>query len=299
MNLTTGDQDSHDLTFLWENQSWEPSNSDESGESKENMTPLNESKERNEGDQAVVKKKRSRRITSENENIASGEGKHGKGRESDHEMHIWTERERRKKMRNMFASLHALLPQLPSKADKSTIVDEAVNYIRSLQKNLQQLEKQKQERLQRVSTFACESSIVNSQWQPYDLRDAIITDQGSYNNFSNAITMGTSSSAPSTSQQQIAPFDRWTTANVALNICGGDAQFSIYAPKKPNLLTTIAYVLDKYNIEVMSANILSNRSENSCMVLAQAKRAPSQFPDAISAKEAFKQAAGEITLFIS
>lgn len=33
----------------------------------------------------------------------------------DHEIHIWTERERRKKMRDMFAKLHALLPQLPPK----------------------------------------------------------------------------------------------------------------------------------------------------------------------------------------
>lgn len=37
------------------------------------------------------------------------------GGESEHEMHIWTERERRKKMRNMFSSLHSLLPQLPAK----------------------------------------------------------------------------------------------------------------------------------------------------------------------------------------
>lgn len=33
----------------------------------------------------------------------------------DHEIHIWTERERRKKMRDMFSKLHALLPQLPPK----------------------------------------------------------------------------------------------------------------------------------------------------------------------------------------
>lgn len=39
----------------------------------------------------------------------------GGGDYSEHDMHIWTERERRKKMRNMFSSLHALLPQLPAK----------------------------------------------------------------------------------------------------------------------------------------------------------------------------------------
>lgn len=36
---------------------------------------------------------------------------------SDHDIHIWTERERRKKMRNMFSNLHALLPHLPPKVN--------------------------------------------------------------------------------------------------------------------------------------------------------------------------------------
>lgn len=37
--------------------------------------------------------------------------------DQDHhdELHIWTERERRKKMRNMFSVLHSLLPQLTLK----------------------------------------------------------------------------------------------------------------------------------------------------------------------------------------
>ncbi|KAG8368401.1 hypothetical protein BUALT_Bualt15G0041700 [Buddleja alternifolia] len=41
----------------------------------------------------------------------------GGGESDDHELHIWTERERRKKMRNMFSNLHALLPHLPPKAN--------------------------------------------------------------------------------------------------------------------------------------------------------------------------------------
>lgn len=48
------------------------------------------------------------------------EGKGGGG-DSDHELHIWTERERRKKMRNMFSGLHALLPHLPPKVINSII----------------------------------------------------------------------------------------------------------------------------------------------------------------------------------
>ncbi|KAK4599379.1 hypothetical protein RGQ29_009440 [Quercus rubra] len=72
----------------------------------------------------------------------------GGGGESEHETHIRTERQRRKKMSNMFSSLHALLPQLPAKVDKSTIVNEAVNYIKTLEHTLETLQKQRIEKLQ-------------------------------------------------------------------------------------------------------------------------------------------------------
>lgn len=36
----------------------------------------------------------------------------GGGDSDEHEIHIWTERERRKKMRNMFANLHDLIPHI-------------------------------------------------------------------------------------------------------------------------------------------------------------------------------------------
>lgn len=59
---------------------------------------------------AQVGQKRSRKGNNPKSDKTSGDGG-----ESEHEMHIWTERERRKKMRNMFSGLHALLPQLPAK----------------------------------------------------------------------------------------------------------------------------------------------------------------------------------------
>lgn len=41
----------------------------------------------------------------------------------EHEIHIWTERERRKKMRSLFENLHGLLPQLPAKVKKNCVND--------------------------------------------------------------------------------------------------------------------------------------------------------------------------------
>lgn len=43
------------------------------------------------------------------------------GEAGNQEIHIWTERERRKKMRNMFSNLHALLPQLPPKVNDTQV----------------------------------------------------------------------------------------------------------------------------------------------------------------------------------
>ncbi|XP_050895864.1 transcription factor bHLH95-like [Lathyrus oleraceus] len=99
------------------------------GSSKRNldMNSLNRNEVINEGGVVLVNGKPNR-------------GKGGKYRDSHHEMHIWSKRERRKKIRNMVASLHALLPDFPSKVDKSTIVDAAVKEIKNLQQILENLE---------------------------------------------------------------------------------------------------------------------------------------------------------------
>jgi len=111
--------------FIWENHPWgDLPNSDNLGESsKKRIKPLNQNEGINEGE-APVSKKRSRGGVV----IRSDEEKDRKYRDFDHEMHILTERERRKKMRNMFDSLHALLPELPSKVNSfsSSIISKII-----------------------------------------------------------------------------------------------------------------------------------------------------------------------------
>lgn len=128
----------HDEGFLWGSQSWGFSNSDDNSGNSEgyiidsemnvpnnkppgsnshhSQTPVAETTKTSAvpaPSSAAPSKKRCRGGPSRPKN---SEGKGGAGSEAgDHETHIWTERERRKKMRNMFAGLHALLPQLPPK----------------------------------------------------------------------------------------------------------------------------------------------------------------------------------------
>lgn len=117
----------HD-SFLCENESWDFSNSENSAGDKDKLsgkkargsTSNSQTEMGMEEAAPPSKKKRAGRggVRKNVEGMIIGDkGKEeGKGAgESDHEIHIWTERERRKKMRNMFTNLHALLPHLHPK----------------------------------------------------------------------------------------------------------------------------------------------------------------------------------------
>ncbi|XP_004505414.1 transcription factor bHLH95-like [Cicer arietinum] len=250
------DDDDDVAVFMQENESWSPSNSDETRREE-------------------VNKKRSR------EEVAS--------KNVTDSNHLWIERERRKKMRNMYDILHSLLPHLPSKADSSTILDEAVKQIQNLQQTLKKLEKQKQEKLKSIYQFRCESSTINSQRHPYKSREVFISGEGSSS--SNSVN------AFSTPRPTVA-FQSWYSSNVVLNICGDEAQFCICATRKPGLLTTVAFVMEKHSIALIYANIFCNGI--GYMIQAHVKRVSHEFQDAIIlAEETYKQAAEEIKKLIS
>ncbi|XP_026658057.2 transcription factor bHLH95 [Phoenix dactylifera] len=221
---------------------------------------------------------------------SKGGSHEGKGPiESDHEMHIWTERERRKKMRNMFTGLHALLPQLPPKADKSTIVDEAVKYIKKLQQNVQTLEKQKEERIRGVTLEEPSSQI---QRMETTTREAFIADQ--VKNWA-AANSPTAVSIP----RCRSSFQTWTSPNVVLNVTGPDAHISICTAKKPGILSSIVYALEKHKLEVVSAQISSNIFRSMIMIHAHASGISDQFPEMLMIEDLYKYAVGEMLLWLS
>ncbi|EEF52378.1 conserved hypothetical protein [Ricinus communis] len=215
--------------------------------------------------------------------------------ESEHEAHILTERERRKKMRTMFTNLHALLPQLPAKADKSTIVDEAIKYVRTLEETLQTLEKQRQEKLQ-GATFAdsSEPSVITVQTEAVESREAFLAIQGPSKNYPRATKM------PHMLPVSLTPacFQTWFSPNVVMNMCGDDAQISVCSVKKPGLLTSIVYILQKHKLDVVSAHISSDQFRSIYMIHAHAGGACGQYPEALSVEDTFKLAAGEMNLWL-
>ncbi|KAL6218851.1 hypothetical protein ACLB2K_012058 [Fragaria x ananassa] len=244
------------------------------------------------------------------------EGRRGSDSEDDHELHIYTERERRKKMRNMFANLHALLPQLPSKADKSTIVDEAVTYIKRLEITLQSLQQQKRERMRNSTMVNYNHTpiLMNSQNVVYDSREGILPSHVSSSNLVDASTTTTTANGlniipdfnplnNSFSTNSLSPeplvFKTWTSPNVVLNMCRNEAQISVCTPKKPGIFSQICYILDKYKLVMVTAHINSDSHRSMYMIQAQPSSASdNQLLDMFPAEEIFKQAVTEINLCV-
>ncbi|MFS7920079.1 putative transcription factor bHLH family [Helianthus anomalus] len=204
---------------------------------------------------------------------------------SDHDLHIWTERERRKKMRNMFHQLHALMPQLPQKVDKAAIVDEAVDYIKTLQQTLQRLETKKVERLDGPSTKTTTGST----------RESFLADQGSS---IGKVSSSSSNSLISFPLSSTKIFQTWVSSKVTLNVCDIDAHISICAPRKPGLLTAICYVLEKHKLEIVSADISTDELKSLFMIHVRANTCD-QVMEMSHYDEIYKQAASEITHWVN
>ncbi|KAL5538110.1 hypothetical protein UlMin_046066 [Ulmus minor] len=266
----------------------------------------------NETSKGGLQRKRSRARVRESGKTACGdlENKGNGVGDSNHVLHIWTERERRKKMRNMFDNLHELLPQLAPKADKSTIVDETVKYIKALRNTVKDLEKQKEEIFQgRASSLSYDQSSIFVPQQNQasdDSRETFLAGQGYSNkvfnmpsNSRNSVNSLNSLSV-SSAHHSYAVFQTWTSPHVNLSICGDQAYINICSPKKLGLFTAICYVFDKYNITVVSAQISSDSNRIMSMIHAHANRGASdQLFEEFPVAEIFKQVVGEIISFVS
>ncbi|KAL6502492.1 hypothetical protein OROHE_024497 [Orobanche hederae] len=230
-----------------------------------------------------------------------GEGKDGGGCGGEHEQHIWIERERRKKMRDMFTSLHSLIPHLPPKADKANIVDEAVQYIQKLEQTLESLEKQKSQMLKGKTSLTNTRDVIpstitqNKKQLSFQSREAFLAEQGSADKPSHVALAN-----PNPLFQGIPTISKtWTSPNVTLNVYGEDAHINICCPKKPDLLTGFCFVLEKYRIEVVSAQISADRDRCMCMIHVRATGPVVQFQGSLFlVEEIFKQAAMEIMVWV-
>ncbi|KAJ7552221.1 hypothetical protein O6H91_06G046700 [Diphasiastrum complanatum] len=199
--------------------------------------------------------------------------------EQDHEVHIWTERERRKKMRSMFVTLHSMLPNSSAKADKSTIVDEAISYIKSLEQNLQKLLKRKAERAN----------------NPINVNNSLVV----FNSFSSKKeeTSSEIEAAKCFSSNMLTKdgFLTWCSSNVVLNICAADAFFTICTVKRAGLLSEIfTCIVERHKLEVHSVQISNTRDLSKRLYMIHAQF----FQDFQSACRNLKMTVEDLTICI-
>ncbi|CAL5016994.1 unnamed protein product [Urochloa decumbens] len=262
-----------------------------------------------------------------------GRGK-GKGKSvataEEKAMHIWTEKERRKKMKTMFGSLHALLPQLPEKADKSTIVGEAVTYIKSLEGTVKSLETLKQERIraQQVAAGAGCSRAPPAfpapsppPAAPAPTREAILADMVQSWNAqedlmaelraaASAVVVAASAGSSTTSAAAAAapapaapapaavpPLQTWSGPNIVVCVAGHDAFINICTTRRPGMLTRMLAVLEKHRVGVVTTTVSSDQLHTFFSIQARinaATPAPPMLPENVTVLDRYKLAVSEM-----
>ncbi|KAG2658959.1 hypothetical protein PVAP13_1KG324800 [Panicum virgatum] len=149
----------------------------------------------------------------------SNKGKSALAADDDGELkvHIIMERERRRRMKQMFNTLHELMPHVSNKVDKATLVGETINFIKILEETKAQLEKKKIEQA----------------------------------------LLGLQPAAPAAAAATgpVAGFQTWSTQNVVLSVLNEEAIINVCAQRQRGLLTMVVSVLSKHGIDVISVQV--------------------------------------------
>ncbi|XP_076956396.1 uncharacterized protein LOC143631539 [Bidens hawaiensis] len=167
--------------------------------------------------------------------------------------------------------------------ESSTVVDEAIHYIKTLEQTLQKLETKKLEMPYGPSTKIT--------------RESFLADLGSSSgNIGKVSASGSTSLSFPLNSPKV--FQTWISSNVTLNVCDKDAQIAICSIRKPGLHTAICFVLEKYKIEIVLDEISSDESKSLFMIHAQAYGCD-KFMETFHYDEIYKQATSEITHWVN
>lgn len=94
---------------------------------------------------------------------------------------------------------------------------------------------------------------------------AFLADQGkSYYYFP------TNSPSPATAAARFPQsLQTWSSPNVVLSVSGDDAFICIGAPKKPGLLSTVAAIMEKHKLDLLSASVSADFFRTMIMIHAR------------------------------
>ena len=199
--------------------------------------------------------------------------------------------------------------KLMLQADKSTIVGEAVTYIKSLEGTVQRLEKLKQERMlaQQAAVGAGSSSGAASSSAPPPppppaqavaaTRESVLADMVQRWNAQEALVAelkaaatavvygaGTASDgavpAPAPALPPVPPrappLQTWSARNIVVCVAGDSAFINLCTPRHPGMLTRLFYVLERHQIHVVAATVSSSPTEKMFFIQARVSRSIDQ-----------------------
>uniref|UniRef100_A0A0E0K0X5 BHLH domain-containing protein n=1 Tax=Oryza punctata TaxID=4537 RepID=A0A0E0K0X5_ORYPU len=243
------------------------------------------------------------------------------GGRSRERMHIFAERERRRKIKNMFTDLRDLVPSLTNKADKATIVGEAISFIRSLEETVADLERRKRERdslAARCARLGLGGSSSSSAPPPDAVDTAAVmqpapapgADGGGGGSSAPPVHPAAAVAVPppdaaaavtAAPEPATAPgtFMVWSGPSVVLNLCGGDQAFiNVSVARRPGVLTMIVDVLERHSIDVVTAQIVSDQSRSLFTIHTSVDRERGMFMDTATAEEIYQLAVSEIMVWL-
>ncbi|CAN6244627.1 unnamed protein product [Urochloa humidicola] len=203
------------------------------------------------------------------------------------------DRERRRQMKDMFSALQDLMPHVPKKVDKATLVGATINYIKALEQTKANLERKKQERdLARLAAATAKPAGASLPVARTAHGMAALSDGW----------------GPALPQQHAAPaaappprgpdgFQTWSTPKVVLSVLGNnEAVINVCVPRQPHMLTLVLSVLSKYRIEVISMQVGADGAGSLFAIYTRVNGAGGENP---SAENIYKLAMSEIMVWLS
>ncbi|KAG8059032.1 hypothetical protein GUJ93_ZPchr0002g25288 [Zizania palustris] len=238
--------------------------------------------------------------TAAGSSAARQQGRAGGRRRYGRKDHVQAERQRRQRMKDRFNDLQALVPNLPTRIDKASIVVEAIDFIKSLQETVTNLERRKMERdiVARVSSSAVLAPPLTTPAQaivPVVARSwsmpaasggqAVLSPAGAHRGRSPVIP----AAAPAPS--------------VVVNWCGDEHAFiDIRAPRltrRHDVLTMVMGVLEKHSINVVTAQIDSDDSQSKFTIHTCVNRESGLAMETVTTEGIYQLAVSEIMVWLT
>lgn len=165
---------------------------------------------------------------------------------SRREIHIFSERQRRKGMTHLYAILQSLLPDAKPKTDRCTVLTEAMDYIQELQLRVDDLGRQRTE----ILTSMGENPNLDASGGTLNGGDGAASQSGR-----------TLAELREEVREQIL-----SAADVVVRFCGRDAFITLNSPKRKGVWSGILQVLHEQDMELLNVTLsTSNDIDYHCI----------------------------------